>query len=391
MKAFYGGVAWALILGLVICKGQAGADIERQPRLETPSKRQMLHVLAIGSDYLSTAVNPITGGGDAQALAGVFKAGSDSLYGAAGVVEVLNDAATKDNILQAINQAAAYLGPKDTFVFFFSGYVATREEQSYLIPHDAALRGGGKMEDSELIPATELQAALDSVRAGHRLFLLDSDYLHVAPNAEGTHVLLASGPGKGRAMQGRTYGFFTSVLLQALQGWGDADQDGRVSVFELAGFAGRHLPAQTSGRQFPVIRLYGPDFPLVGRPGQDSAPAAVALADKLDDNLVGLIRVHEAEGMAGVQAYGAEHQIEIPDGLVEVIVYAASTDALDALKDEVVRLGGSVQTEFENILYATLPVGALEDFVMQEAVWRVDWSRQVYAPPSDAMPSEDTR
>ena len=90
--------------------------------------------------------------------------------------------------------------------------------------------------------------------------------------------------------------------------------------------------------------------------------------------------------MEGVQAFGAEHQMEIPDGLVEVIVNAVSTDALGTLKDEIVRLGGSVQTEFENILYATLPVGALQGFVMQEAVWRVDWSRQVFAPPSGTVP-----
>ena len=372
----YAGVFVLLLLLAVWCQ-PAGADLRISS--EPPSKRQMLHVLAIGSDYPSSR-HPITGGSDAQALAGVFRTGSGPLYGAAGVVEVVNDTATRDGILQAVNQAAAYLGPKDTFVFIFSGHVAAVEGQTYLVPHDAMSDASG-LDTSRLITPAELQAALDSVGTRDRLLLFDSDYLDVQFREKGTHVLQASGPGT-ISLQGQQYGEFTATLLQGLKGWGDANQDGRVSVFELAAFIGRQLPALTSGRQFPVVRLYGPDFPLVVRPEQESAPA-VALADKLDANLVDLIRVHEAEGVDGVQAFGAEHQMEIPDGLVEVIINAVSTEALDTLEDEVVRLGGSVQTEFENVLYATLPVAALEEFVMQDAVWRVDWSRQVFAPPRD--------
>ena len=387
MKTYLGGFVLALLLAVWWQPADADLVLERAS-LETSSKRQMLHVLAIGSDYPSSW-NPITGGSDAQALAGVFKAGSGSLYGSAGVVEVVNDAATRDAILQAVNQAAAYLGPKDTFLFIFSGHVLALEGQTYLVPHDA-MSDASQLDTSKLITAAELQAALDGVQARDQLLLFDSEYLDLQFRAMGTHVLQASGP-EGDSLQGRQYGQFTAVLLRALQGWADADQDGRVSVFEMAAFVGRHLPVSSSRSQFPVIRLYGPDFPLVGRPVGDPSRAAVLLADKLDANLVDLIRVYEAEGIEGVQAYGTEHRLEIPDGRVEIVVNAVSTDTLDALKAEVIRLGGTVETEFENILYATLPVGALEDFVMQEAVWRVDWSRQVFAPPSDAMPSEVIR
>ena len=374
MKTCQGSLALVLTLTLAVWWNTADADFEV---IHTaPSK---LHVLTIGSNYSSSAYLTITGGDDAQALAGVFKAGSRSIYGgAAGVVEVVNDAATKEGILQAVSQAATYLGPGDTFVFFFSGHAMALGEQTYLVPHDSVMSDENQPDPRTLIASADLQAALDSVRA-RRLFLFDSDYHDIVPDTRNTHVFLASGP-QGGSTQGWMYGAFTAVVLQALQGWADANQDGRVSVFELAAFVGRRLPASTSDLQIPVIRLYGPDFPLVGQPGQESAPAVVALADKLDANLVDLIRIHEAEGIDGVKAYGARRQMEIPDGLVEVIVNAVSMDGLTALKDEVVRLGGSVQTEFENVLYATLPVAALEGFVMQEAVWRMDWSRPVFDP-----------
>ena len=380
MKAYLGGFVLALVLAIWLQPAEAGL-------VWAGAGVKNIHVLAIGSDYSSSRFS-INGGADAQALAGAFRAGIGSAHGTAGVVEVVNQRATKAAILLAVDKAAATLEPEDAFVFFFSGHVTVREQQTYLIPHDALLSGTGQPDPGKLISAADLRTALGKVRANYRLLLFDSDYLDMGPVTQGTYVLHASGPG-GHAREGGMHGSFTTVLLQALQGWGDADQDGRVSVFELAGFVGRHLPffSDHPSPQFPVIRLYGPDFPLIRKPRRDPGLAAVALADKLDANLVDLIRLYEAQGIEGVQAYGVEHQLDITDGRVEIIVNAVSTDVLDALKAEVVHLGGTVETEFENVLYATLPVAALEGFVMQEAVWRVDGSRQVFAPPSGTVPA----
>ena len=107
------------------------------------------------------------------------------------------------------------------------------EGRTYLVPHDA-VSDAGELDTGRLITAAELQAALADVQAQDRLLLFDSNYLDVKFADSGTHVLHASGPGMA-AVQGRQYGRFTAVVLQALQGWGDADQDGRVSVLELAG------------------------------------------------------------------------------------------------------------------------------------------------------------
>ena len=387
MKACCGGAVWALVLGLVICQGQAGAAMGVTER---HSQTRVLYVLAIGiGDYAEVADLPGTAA-EAQAVAAILKNGAAAVYDVVEVVEMVDQQATKAAILRAVNQASVLLKAEDTFVFYFSGHGQPREHsqdgESYLAPHDAALSDEKSPKATNLVSAADLRTALGGMQAKRRLLLFDSMHFDVRIGIEGTHVIQATGPG-GMVLATSEGGNFTNALLQALQGWGDADQDGRVSVFELAGFVGRHLPALDPSPQIPAIRLYGPDFPLLSKDFR----RAPSLADKLDANLVDLIQVYEAQGIEGIQVYSAEHQIDVPDGQVQVTINAISSGALDRLKDEVVHLGGTVETEFENILYATLPVGALEDFVMQESVWRVDWSRQVFAPPSDATPSEVTR
>lgn len=343
-----------------------------------------LYVLAIGiSDYADDGIPDLQhGASDALDVAAALE--EHGIQPNTKIKLMVNQQATKAAILQAVNQVAAVVRAEDTFVFYFGGQAFSPNlgEETSLLPHDAARRDLGTW-----IRVVELQAALDKVQAGRRLLLFDSHYLDIQARAKGTHVLQATGPG-GAAAEGREHGgHFTAVLLQGLHGWADADQDMQVSVLELAGFVARQLPAFFDVAQIPSIRLYGPDFPLVGKSGKDSGFAAVSLPDKLDANLIDLIRVYAAAGMEGVQAYGVQHQVEIPDGRVDVIVNANSAGDLASLKDEVVRLGGSVQTEFENVLYATLPVAVLEEFVVQEAVWRVDWSRQVFVPARSG-PSE---
>ena len=366
-------IGLALLLALGIWRQPAGAAIAKAPTL---------YVLVIGiSDYAADDMPDLRGAADAQAMAAVLEAS-----GVGPNIDIkirVNQQATKAAILQAVNQAGAAVRPPgdilvsgDTFVFYFSGHGLSKEGETWLLPHDAEPRDLGTW-----IRAAELQAVLDKVQAHHRLLLFDSMYIDIEAGIKGTHVLQATGPG-GTAMEGKEHGgHFTAVLLQGLRGWADADQDMQVSAFELAGFVGRQLPISFDHAQFPSIRLYGPDFPLVGKPRGDSPDPPVGLADKLDADLVNLIRAYEAGGIEGAQAYGAEHRIEVQGDQVQVTVTATSEDALGALKGWVAGAGGTVETEFENVLYATLPVGTLERFVMQESVWRVDGPRQAVSIP----------
>ena len=380
MRAFHGGVLWALLLGLSVCKGQVSADYQV---VELNPQPQVLYVLAVGiGEYAEISSLPGTKA-ETRALAAILKKGAVALYDLVKVVELVDEQATRADMLQALRQAAARLRAEDAFVFYFSGHALDRElshdGESYLLPYDAGPFSQDPPALTGRVSAADFRTALDGMQAKRRLMLFDSMHFDFGFGRAGTHVIQAAGPG-GTAMATMEGGPFTKTLLQALQGWGDADQDGRVSVFELAGSVGHHLPAleSYSPSLIPAIALHGIDFPLVSK----DVRSVPGLADKLDAGLVNLIRLQESEGMAAVQAFAVEHQMEIPDGLVEVQINAVFTHDLDALKDDIAGRGGSVQTEFENVLYATLPIEALRDFVMQEAVWRVDWSRRVFAPPS---------
>ena len=379
MKGFCGGVVLALLLALVVSNEEVSGDVEIPVRHSQP---RVLYVLAIGiGDYAE--VYDVPGAAmDAQAVAAILKKGAAALYDVVEVVELVDQQATMAAILGAVNEAAGLLKAEDTFMLYFSGHVHARDGEQYLVPHDARVTAGEPRNEARnamnLVGTAHLREALATVQAKQRLLLFDSMHFDIRIGVQGTHVILGAGPG-GVAFAEPDGAPFTRVLLQAMQGWADADQDGVVSVFELAVFVGRQLPALDSNPQIPDITLYGTDFPLLSKDSRD----APALADKLDVNLVDLIRVYEAQGMEGIQAYSAEHQLGVLDGQVQVIINAVSPGALDALKDRVIRLGGAVETEFENILYAALPVGALKKFVMQEKVWRVDWSRQVFGPPRD--------
>lgn len=372
MKAYQGGLV--LVLGICLWGQQVNAVM---------SITRSLYVITIGIDAYES--NPLQYAvADARAMAMTLKRGAEIPYVSGpltentriGLVELVDQQAGKTAILRALQAVEQAAGAGDVFVFYFSGHVMSHEGQTYLVPHDAALSDPGAPDTAGLIRADELQAALDKVPATHRLWLFDGgNYLDIDTSIQGTHVLQATGPG-GMAAESRGHGHYTAVLLQALQGWGDADQDGRVSVMELMGFVGHHLPAISSHRQFPTIRLYGEDFPLVVTLGGENLSASegndfpmdarletVGLEDKLDVSLVDLIRVYEA------------------DSQVEVTINAISPGAIRFLEQQVVRMGGSVETDFENLLYATLPVEALRRFAMQPFVWRMDRSRQVAAPP----------
>lgn len=113
---------------------------------------------------------------------------------------------------------------------------------------------------------------------------------------------------------------------------------------------------------------------------------ALALADKLDTELVELIKAYETSGHQGVQAYSTQHYLALQGSHVPVKIIAVSEQEVDALKQHITRLGGTVDTTFENNLYATLPVPALKPFAMQPTIWRMDLPRPTQRAPPKRPP-----
>ncbi len=98
------------------------------------------------------------------------------------------------------------------------------------------------------------------------------------------------------------------------------------------------------------------------------------IAAKLHARLVDLIRVYEANGLEGIRAYEAEHQLDLLQGdRIAVVIIAVSEDMGTLLKGWIASADGTVKMDFDNTRFlATLPVTMLKRFVMlvPDAAWR---------------------
>lgn len=286
MKAYQGVLVLALVLG--IWGQESNAAIVRIITY--------VHVLTVGINAYES--NPLKYAvADAQAMGITLKRGAEQVWrpslNRVELVELVDQQATKGAILQAVNQAAEAveafkletferqesakhdsipsIRAETVFVFFFSGHMSPGPP-SCLVPYNVTLSDQGEAKGT-MICADELRTVLEKVPATHRLWIFDSNHVdidscsYIAPDyIEGAHVLQATIQ-RGHAFEGKGHGWYTAALLQALQNWADVDydQDGRVSVRELAAAVGHQLPVVSVGRQFPTSRLCGPgDFPLAG-------------------------------------------------------------------------------------------------------------------------------
>jgi uncharacterized caspase-like protein len=114
------------------------------------------------------------------------------------VVQLINENATKANILSALNRLAGVAGapslkagpfdglkraePEDTVIIYFAGHGTAQAQRFYLIPHDLGYTGDRtKLSESGLkaildhsISDIELEQAVEGLDAGHLLLVIDA-------------------------------------------------------------------------------------------------------------------------------------------------------------------------------------------------------------------------
>lgn len=97
-------------------------------------------------------------------------------FASENIVMLVNDEATKQNIMSAfLSLAASTVNPDDRILFFFAGHGHTvsgkRGEVGYLVPHDADIN-----DLASLIRWDELTRNADLIPAKHILFIMDACY-----------------------------------------------------------------------------------------------------------------------------------------------------------------------------------------------------------------------
>ena len=111
-----------------------------------------------------------------------------------------------------------------------------------------------------------------------------------------------------------------------------------------------------------------------------AAPPSVPLREKLGAHLLALSTSYADGGSQAVRTYARSAGLDLPEQRVSVQVLAASEQDVAGLERRILEVGGSVQSTFENSIFATLPVPALAAFASGEGVWRMDMQRAALAP-----------
>jgi hypothetical protein len=247
-----------------------------------------LHILAIGINrYEDKGWTPPGSTGnlyfapldlavdDAKAFGISMKKAAAGLYDEVLVTEVLGRDATRENLPRVLDQVAAKIHPRDTFILFAAahGYSMKSNGRFYLIPQD--YEGGIDPEAlaTRAISQDQLQdwLATSRIRAKRALILLDTcesgaliaghtrsriDASEAAVGrlheATGRPVLTAAALGQSAQegeidASGAKHGLFTWAVLDALRN-GDTNDNGQIELSELVAHVQSAIPRVVSGK-----------------------------------------------------------------------------------------------------------------------------------------------
>jgi hypothetical protein len=242
----------------------------------TVHAKPKLHVLAIGiNSYSDQGWTPPGAFGprrfgelklavkDATAIATALRKAPIGSYEAVNVTLALEADATVENLERIVQRLSGEVHARDTFILFAAGHGFSVNGRFYLIPHDyqggtnpAALAklaiGQDRLQDwiGNKIKARKAVILLDTCAsgalvAGHMQTRIDTPASEAAigrlHEATGRPILTAAASGKPALEGYKEHGIFTWALLNALRD-GDANKNGFIELFELAGHVQNLVP-----------------------------------------------------------------------------------------------------------------------------------------------------
>jgi len=240
-----------------------------------------LYILSIGIDqYRDGSVNLNYAMKDASDIEGKLLKQSTTLYKPENIHHelLINDRATRENIIKKIEELAKAIRPTDGFILFVAGHGLLLQNQYYMLTHEY----DGKISESNTISSNEIVEASKQIKSLSQLFIFDTchaggvDYLisglydarmSVLAKKMGLHIY-ASASDKQTAMDGyKGNGLFTHTLLSGLNNKKEADlnNDGAVSLVELGGYskqATADISKEIGHSQTPLIINFGRDNPI---------------------------------------------------------------------------------------------------------------------------------
>ena len=255
-------------------------------------------LIGVGADLPSTVR-------DAKGIANLLENPERCAYPSSQVHLLTEAAASRSDILSALDQLAVTTSDDTTVIFYFSGHgyeVNTPiGKQYFLLPH------GYDANDllRTAIAGAELMAKLDAIKAQKMLILLDCCHAggldDAATKAPGVQFVKAPLPeeatsmlmkGRGRVIissckaheksyMGIPYSQFTQALLEAFAGADLSKTDGYVRAADLALYAAKTVPLHTENRQNPDLHFDQADnFVVAYYAAGDKQPKGLAPSDQ---------------------------------------------------------------------------------------------------------------
>jgi len=270
---------------------------DRSPWIDVPTSFQDAHALVVGISAYQR-VRPLPAVHDAQDVAEVLADPARCGYPAVQVRMLLEEAATRAAILDALDELAARTRPRSTAFIYFSGHggaaPAGGGETCYLIPVDAGWDDPAELETTAIsgpelsrrlraLAASHVTVVLDCCRAAgiaeprdlgaRRLRDLTRDSLSPLAHGRGRAVIAASrADGLAYVNPGARNGVFTRHLLDGLRG-GASPAGGVIRICDLFHYVQERVVAEQPGQR-PVFRAeLEENYPIARAP----APAPVAV------------------------------------------------------------------------------------------------------------------
>ena len=221
---------------------------------------------------------------DANAIAESFKSQESGLYENVYVSSLQDGEVTKEGIREEFKRLSNLVTADDVFVFYISGHGTTYDDGDYYyLPvnfrytskEEIPIQGISKndlIENLSLIKAGKTLLMLDTCNSGAFVAdlgqrgLSEKTAIDRLTRATGHATLAASSESKP-AMEGyEGHGVFTYVLLEGLKGEADSNDDGFVTLLELASYVENEVPERSYEKwgyeQVPQKDLRRQDFPI---------------------------------------------------------------------------------------------------------------------------------
>jgi formylglycine-generating enzyme len=315
---------------------QRAFKVEAKPEenLEkTPGLKERYALLIGISKYANPELSLNFAAADAQALYKVLTDPEIGAYKPENVRLLVDDQATRKNIVSAMNTwLKNRVTADDSVVIFYSGHGALGgASEAYWVTYDA------DAEDlaSSAVSNKDISSAIAELPAKRKITFIDScfseatakKYRALVPTTifeqfKGTGVVtITASTGQQKSVEVGGHGAFTYHLLDGLQGKADTNSNGVVELDEIWNYLNDRVQktaADAGNRQTPVLMAERLEhgFPVTVNPTASAAPLLIKLKGMYSDSQITLDEMAEAEKVL-MQRQGNPELRNLYKGLAE--------------------------------------------------------------------------